>query len=147
MAANPATTADLSARSFRTLTTQELSVGGTLLGDAWSMVLTARPSVGARIEAAPTDPVFVSVVKQILCAMVLRVLNNPHGKLEEAQDDYRYRLDSAVSTGALYISDAELARLSDGDDVSDGAWTIRGRSAAVPGWWVSGDQWVPDVGA
>lgn len=143
MAANPATTADLSARSFRTLTTQELSVGGTLLGDAWAMVLTARPSVGARIDAAPADPVFVPVVKQILCAMVLRVLNNPDGKLEESQDDYRYRLDSAVSTGALYISDAELARLSDGDSVSDGAWTIRSRRSTVPGWWVSGDQWVP----
>lgn len=143
MAANPATTADLSARSFRTLTTQELSVGGTLLGDAWAMVLTARPSVGARIDAAPADPVFVPVVKQILCAMVLRVLNNPDGKLEESQDDYRYRLDSAVSTGALYISDAELARLSDGDSVSDGAWSIRPSYGRGHGTWVSGDQWEP----
>lgn len=143
MAANPATTADLSARSFRTLTTQELSVGGTLLGDAWAMVLTARPSVGARIDAAPADPVFVPVVKQILCAMVLRVLNNPDGKLEESQDDYRYRLDSAVSTGALYISDAELARLSDGDSVPDGAWSIRPIYGRGHGTWVSGDQWEP----
>lgn len=147
MAANPAIVSDLEARSFRELTDVEKAVGGTLLGDAWAIVASARPSVASRLERVPVDPVFESLVVQVLCAMVLRVLGNPEGKLEESQDDYRYRLDSAVSSGALYVSDAELARLSDGDDVSDGAWTIRGRSAAVPGWWVSGDQWVPDVGA
>jgi hypothetical protein len=57
--------------------------------------------------------------------MVLRVLSNPDGKLEEEGDDYRYRLDAARSTGALYVSDAELALLGAGDDQSDGAFTIK----------------------
>lgn len=143
MAANPASSSDLSARSFRTLTAAELSVGSTLLGDAWAIVVSARPSVATRLEIVPVNPVFESLVVQTLCAMVLRVLANPGGKLEESQDDYRYRLDSAVSTGALYLSDAELARLSEGDDLPDGAWTIRPKYQPGAGSWVSGDQWVP----
>jgi len=143
MANNPAITADLQARSFRTLTSEELTVGGTLLGDAWSIILTAKPNVADRLDATPADQVFVSLVKQTLCAMVLRVLNNPEGKLEERQDDYQYRLDSAVSTGALYLSDAELARLSDGDDESDGAWTIGPTIRPFGRNWVSTTEWEP----
>jgi hypothetical protein len=75
--------------------------------------------------------------------MVLRVLSNPGGKLEERQDDYQYRLDSAVSSGALYLSDDELARLSDGDGASDGAWTIGPSFSNVQKCWTGPDTWVP----
>ena len=143
MAENPAQASELAARSFRALTPEETAVGKTFLNDAWAMVLSAVPTVGTRLDTLPEDPVFKSLVVQTLCAMVLRVLNNPDGKLEESQDDYRYRLDSAVSTGALYLSDAELARLSEGDDVSKGAFTIRPNYRPGAGRWVSGDQWVP----
>lgn len=142
MASNPASIADLESRSFRTLTANEKTVGGTLLGDAWAIVLSAKPNVADRLDKLPKDTVFESLVKQTLCAMVLRVLNNPDGKLEERQDDYQYRLDSAVSTGALYLSDAELARLSEGDDVSDGAWTIGPRFASRQKCWTGPDSWV-----
>lgn len=125
MATNPATATDLGNRSLRTLTPRELEVGATLLDDAWGIVISARPTVNTRLDAVPEPAAFKALVVQILCAMVLRVLNNPDGKLEEQGDDYRYRLDQAVSTGALYLSDAELARLGEGDTVSDGAWTIR----------------------
>ena len=135
--ATPATSSDLQARSFRTLSADELTVGGVLLDDAWTLVLSAKPSAADRIT---TDTVFLALVKQTLCAMVLRVLSNPEGKLEERQDDYQYRLDSAVSSGALYLSEAELARLSEGDGVSDGAFTIRPAYGAqvteAPGVWV-----------
>jgi hypothetical protein len=138
VATNPAVRQDLADRSLRTLTTRDLDVGETLLDDAWNIIIAARPSVGTRLDAVPFNQPFEGLVRQILCAMVLRVLNNPDGKLEEQGDDYRYRLDQAVSTGALYLSDAELARLSDGDDVSDGAFTIRptGRTPDVPDLWV-----------
>lgn len=125
MATNPATSADLQNRSLRTLTASELSVGTTLLGDAWNILLTALPSLAARLDAVPTDTVFRALVIQVECAMVLRVLSNPDGKLEEQGDDYRYRLDAARSTGALYLSDAELALLGSNDGQSDGAWTIK----------------------
>lgn len=142
MATNPATINDLTSRSLRTLTTRELEVGPFLIDDAWAIIINARPSVATRLDASPYDAALASLVVQIECAMVLRVLNNPDGKLEEQGDDYRYRLDQAVSTGALYLSDAELARLSAGDDVSDGAFTITpvGRTpdpVDIPSQWTS----------
>lgn len=142
MAENPATINDLTARSFRSLSDAEKAVGDTLLGDAWAIVLSAKPSVGDRLDATPPDTVFKSLVVQTLCAMVLRVLSNPAGKLEERQDDYQYRLDSAVSTGALYLSDAELARLSEGDDGADGAWTIHPNYGSRHRSWTGPDTWV-----
>ena len=143
MADNPANGSDLQARSFRTLSAGELAVGATLLGDAWAIVLSAKPTVADRLDKMPPDEAFKSLVVQTLCAMVLRVLSNPDGKLEERQDDYQYRLDSAVSSGALYLSDAELARLSEGDGVSDGAWTIGPSFASVERCWTGPDTWVP----
>ncbi len=143
MAANPANKADLQARSFRTLSDGELKVGETLLGDAWAMVVSAKPSVSERLDRVPVNAEFKSLVVQTLCAMVLRVLSNPEGKLEERQDDYQYRLDSAVSSGALYLSDAELARLSDGDNASDGAWTIGPPVKQHRRHWTGPDTWVP----
>lgn len=143
MADNPATGADLQARSFRSLSSEEVAVGVTLLGDAWAIVLSAKPSVADRLDKTPSDLVFKSLVVQTLCAMVLRVLSNPDGKLEERQDDYQYRLDSAVSSGALYLSDAELARLSEGDDGADGAWTIGTSFAHVGRRWTGPDTWEP----
>jgi hypothetical protein len=131
MATSPASSADLSVRSLRTpaLTAQELAVGETLLGDAWNIILSRVPSVAARLDASPTDPLFAALVVQIQCAIVLRVINNPDGKLEESGDDYRYRLDASVSTGALYLSDAEAALLGNGAGMATGAFTIR------PGGW------------
>lgn len=143
MAVNPASVSDLEARSFRALTVTEKTVGGTLLGDAWAIVLAARPNVAARLDKLPKDEAFENLVVQVLCAMVLRVLQNPSGKLEERQDDYQYRLDSAVSSGALYLSDAELARLSEGDDVSDGAWTIGPSLSGAGRRWTAPDVWEP----
>lgn len=143
MADNPATGADLQARSFRALTDGELAVGATLLDDAWAIVLSAKPSVNERLDKTPPDTVFRSLVVQTLCAMVLRVLSNPGGKLEERQDDYQYRLDAAVSSGALYLSEAELARLAEGDNDSEGAWTIRPKYAPRARGWTGPDTWVP----
>lgn len=144
MADNPASATDLQNRSLRTLTAREAEVGATLLGDAFTMVTAAKPSVTARLDKLPRDLVFTALVRQIVCAMVLRVLNNPDGKLEEQGDDYRYRLDAAVSTGALYVSTAELARLAEGDAVTDGAFTIRPSFPAYGrGYWSDSTTWVP----
>lgn len=137
----PATTDDLQARSFRTLSANELEVGGTLLDDAYNIILVRVPSTADRL----LDAAFGAVVVQVQCAMVLRVLRNPDGKLEESVDDYRYRLDQAVSTGALYLSDAEAALLGAGDGASDGAWTINGGRARSTGWWTRPDVWTTDA--
>jgi hypothetical protein len=138
--ASPATITDLTARSFRPLTEQEQAVGATLLEDAWNLILTHRPGAADRL----TDPTYLALVKQVQCAMVLRVVKNPEGFLSEQQDDYQYRRDSAVSAGALYVSDAELALLGSGEGVSEGAWTINTRPPGIgPGYWATTDTWVP----
>jgi Phage protein Gp19/Gp15/Gp42 len=145
MASSPATTTDLTNRSLRTLTDREIEVGATLLEDAYNLIVSARPTVDTRLDAATPVPAFEALVVQIQCAMVLRVLSNPDGKLEEQGDTYRYRLDQARSTGALYVSDAELARLAEGDAQSDGAFTIHTATPTTPGYWATPDTWVPIV--
>lgn len=144
MASNPATATDLSTRSLRALTPTELSVGTTLLEDAFNRIVVRVPTVPARMDGPPVDAGFTALVVQIQCAMVLRVLNNPDGKLQESGDDYSYRLDAAVSTGALYLSGAEADLLGSGDNSSAGAWTIRPGAVGIgPGYWSGPDTWVP----
>lgn len=138
--ASPATIGDLVARSLRPLSDQEQAVGAVMLEDAWALMVAQRPHVAARVA---TDPAFEAVVKQILCAMVLRVLRNPDGKLSERIDDYEYRRDSVTSTGVLSLTDAELDLLGLGDAESDGAWTIRATAGVGRGYWASTDLWVP----
>ena len=139
--AGPATILDLKARSFRPLSEQEETVGGILLGDAWELITSQIPRVEGR---STTDAKFAALVKQVQCAMVLRVIKNPDGLLSEQIDDYQYRRDSAISAGALYLSDDERALLGAGDGESDGAWTIRSRARGRgPGWWEHPDTWVP----
>lgn len=136
----PATIDDLTARSFRPLKDQEKTVGGVLLEDAWNLILKQRPYAADKV----TDPAYKSLAIQVQCAMVLRVISNPEGKLSEQIDDYQYRRDSAVSDGSLYVSDAELALLTTSVSGSDGAWTINTRPAGSgPGYWSDSTTWVP----
>lgn len=138
---NPATSFDLQARSFRTLADGEVAIGGQLLEDAYTLIVSRVPSSVARLS----DATFRALVIQIQCAMVLRVLKNPDGKLEETIDDYRWRRDSAVSSGDLYLSDAEADLLGAGDGQSEGAWSINIRSHRRVGWWVRPDMWEPEA--
>lgn len=132
MASNPAIVQNLSDRALRGLSDQETTVGQQWLDDAWSIIVTEVPSVGTRIEAG--DQATTALAVQVECAMVMRVFNNPEGKLQEGVDDYQYRLDASVSTGALYLSDAERDLLGRGDDESDNAFTITptGRTPGYP---------------
>lgn len=137
---SPAVIQDLVARSFRPLTDPEQQVGSVLLEDAWNLILRHRPHVAERIA----DEAFKSLVIQVQCAMVLRVIKNPDGLLSEQIDDYTYRRDSAVSDGSLYVSDAELALLGSASAGSEGAWTINTRPPGTGcGYWASTDRWVP----
>jgi len=114
-----------------------------LLDDAYNAIVARVPSVATRLDGTQPEALQKLLV-QVECAMVLRVLNNPDGKLEESGDDYSYRLDAARSTGALYVSDAEVALLSAGDAVAGGSFTIRPASTVTgSGYWASTDSWVP----
>jgi len=95
---------DLVAR-WRPLSASESIVAQSYLDDAQGIVLVRRPTLLADITAGTVD---AANVVTVVTAMVLRVLKNPDGKGEESIDDYRYKRDAAIASGALYVSDDEL---------------------------------------
>jgi hypothetical protein len=137
-ATNPATIEDLQARSFRTLTAQELTAGAAYIEDAWFLLTGYRPQILAdldtgTVEAPKTpNPAFVHNVKRLIIAMVKRVVDNPEGKLEETGDDYSYRRDSVASDGRLNIYPDEISWLYPAQG-TEAAFTIRpGQVARTP---------------
>jgi hypothetical protein len=127
MAISQATQADLTSRSLRPLTPVELAWGTVRLRDAFTQIVATIPSVATRLDTGLiTDPLNQLVI-QVQCSMVLRVLANPDGMLEESINggDYTRRLDAAISAGALYLSDQERGLLAGSVGSSQGAFTIR----------------------
>jgi hypothetical protein len=123
VATNPATVQDLVNRSLRPLTVDEATSAPFQIGDAWNQIIRIVPSIPGRLDANEAN--LSAAVVQVICAAVLRLFANPEGKLEEHGDDYGYRFDSAISRGALYISDEEIEQLSIGTGQTGGAFTIR----------------------
>ena len=134
---NPAATTDIEAR-WRPLTPAETTVATALLADAWVILQTQVPTLVARLDDATLDPAVVVAVES---AMVLRVLKNPDGKRQESIDDYSWTIDSARSSGALYVSDDELALL--GGKSSRSAFSIApAGDYQTDGYWIAPDTWV-----
>jgi hypothetical protein len=105
---NPATITDIEDR-FRPLTDAEKVNARAYLDDAWSLLTGRLPSLEANLAAGT---VHISNAVRVVANMVVRVLRNPDGKLEESIDDYRYRRDALLSSGALTVTDEELADLT-----------------------------------
>lgn len=119
--ANPVNTTDIEAR-WRPLTSSEATVAQSLLDDAWAIVTARVPDLETRLIAVPPE-VDSGLVVSVVAAMVLRVLKNPAGILSQSIDDFSYTRDRAISSGALYLSDDELALLLD-PDLQSAAFTI-----------------------
>lgn len=69
------------------------------------------------------DPDYARRLRAIICAVVIRKVDNPTGKLQERIDDYSYGLSAdVVRTSDLTLTDAEWARLS--PTSASGAWSI-----------------------
>jgi len=99
---------DLEAR-WRPLTVAETVVATVMINDAMTLLTVRRPTLLADVTAGlVTQESVVFVVS----AMVLRVLKNPESKRQESIDDYSWTRDTAVSSGALYVSDDELRLLT-----------------------------------
>lgn len=107
---NPATISDITDR-FRALTAAESTKALAYLDDAWWLLTGRLQHLEANMAAGTVSE---GNVVRVVCAMVIRVLQNPEGLLEEEIDDYRRRRDALTSTGALMVSDAELADLTPG---------------------------------
>jgi len=107
-----ATVQDVAA-GFRPLTAPEALIVPTLIDRAESILLATVPSIPTRVVSGTLS---TAVVVAVETAMVERVLRNPGGRRQESQsiDDYTtsWTIDNAVSSGALYVSDAEVALLS-----------------------------------
>lgn len=115
---------DLAAR-WRPLTPAEATVAPAIIADAQDILETALEGVGFTGAPIPQNERWERMYLAVVVAMVKRVLSNPEGVLSETIDDYTYRRDSAVSSGALYLSDAELASLGlPGTRRRRGAFTI-----------------------
>ena len=94
---------------WRPLTDAETKIVDTVISDAQDIVEQEAEVAG--ITPVTGDDRRSRAYKRGVASMVIRVLKNPDGILSETIDDYTYRYDQAVSTGALYVSDDELARL------------------------------------
>jgi hypothetical protein len=138
---SPATSENLIERSLRPLTDAEIAWGAVRLDDAYLQIITAVPSVETRLATA-WDSTLAALVVQVQCAMVLRVLANPDGVLEESGDDYTRRLDASISTGSLYLTDAERALLTVDAGGSEGAFSVRSQPASGV---LFPDPWFPSV--
>ena len=107
---NPASTSDIESR-WRPLSAQETTNADVFLDDAYAMLLGRRPNLEADVAAGTVTE---ANVVRVLCAMVLRVLRNPEGYDSETIDDYTYRRNAIVSSGALHVTSDELADVTPG---------------------------------
>lgn len=108
MATNPAGLTDLE-RSWRPLSDQEAVNASARLEQAWARLTAVAPTVPADMDSGALTS---ELVASVITDAVLRVLRNPEGLRQESIDDYSWTRDSAVSAGALYFTDAELALLA-----------------------------------
>lgn len=112
MQISPYATPDDVTAIFGSVTDQTAKVD-KLLDFAAALLRTRVPQLQARLDAGTLDDV---VVVSVVTAMVVRVLRNPLGYRQGSQtiDDYStsWTVDQAVSSGALYVSDIEVADLA-----------------------------------
>lgn len=101
---NPVVVTDVESR-YRLLSPGERTLAEAWIGDAWDILVSARPSLPDDLE---DELVTESAVRRAICSMVIRKLQNPDGKLEERGDDYSFRRDSSTSSGELYASGTDL---------------------------------------
>ena len=106
--ANPVAVVDDLVARWRPLTDAETLTAQALLDDAWAITNAQVPSLAGALEAGTASE---GAVRAAICSMVLRVLRNPEGWVQEAVDDWSGRRAEALAAGVLYLSDVELAQI------------------------------------
>lgn len=111
-APNPATPEDVVLE--RPLTPTEEAAVPAWLDQAWTILQGDVPGIPARMNLAPSAPTWLDqdVVVQVLAAMVERKLRNPDGLRSFTIDDTTNTVDATLSTGQLYSTPDERARLA-----------------------------------
>lgn len=97
---------------WRPLTTAEASTIPGLSNSAWIRVVAAVPGIDSFTTAGTVTE---ATVKDVMVSMIVRVLKNPDSAriINESIDDYTdaRTLDSAISSGELYVSAFEISML------------------------------------
>lgn len=96
------------AKRWQPLTTAQEALATQLLADAEAIITARFPTIAARVTAGTLD---AALVVQAQTAMVIRVLQNPEGFLEEEIDNWRGRRDAVLSSGLLYLGDSDALLL------------------------------------
>lgn len=99
-----------------------------LIAKATTRIDEAVPSLAARVVAETTSR---AVVQDVIEDMVLRVVKNPKSLRSLGLDDFQATIDQAVSSGMLYLSDDERARLLPHGRTTQRLGSIR---IGVPAW-------------
>lgn len=81
-----------------------------LIAEAIILVEAGVPGLRRRVEDNET---LTALTETIIKKMVLRVLKNPRSLRSIGIDDLNATIDSAASTGELYLSDTEAALLAE----------------------------------
>lgn len=104
---------------WRPLTPAESAVIGGLSTSAWVRVAATVPGIETYMDVLPpaTAPLVpLETVQDVMVSMIIRVLKNPESAriINQSIDDYTdgRTLDSAISSGELYVSDFERQMLT-----------------------------------
>jgi hypothetical protein len=138
-----ATVPDVEVRFGRTLSASESAQAEAWIEDLESEIIERIPTLDTLITAGrPT----LSTLKRVVCAAVIRKLQNPEGlrTTTVAIDDYSTTktVDTANSAGSLGLTEDEWNLLLPG--TSGDAFSIRPVGASdLVGTWYTSDGWVP----
>lgn len=95
-----ATFEDVEVRFFRPLTEEEQPLVEQRLQDAENKIRRRIPDLDSKIV---DDPDFESVVIQVCCDAVIRLVRNPEGYIQETDGNYAYQLSMYNADGRLTI--------------------------------------------
>lgn len=121
MVPNPALKADLVASFERALTPDEDRVAQNWLNQAWTILVPTIPGIDTRLGLGSVSR---NAVVQVLVAMVERKLRNPNGLRTWQGDNYTETIDQTLSSGQLYPTVDEIARLSVGVAAAAGMYSV-----------------------
>lgn len=111
---NPANVDAVRAVVERALTADEVRVMDGWLAVAWQKLLHALPAIPARVELADDHPAYLTteIVSIAVVSMVERKLRNPDMLRSWNGDTAGFTIDSAASSGKIYVSQDELDLLA-----------------------------------
>lgn len=107
--ADPTSDEDVTGSFERALTSDELRVLPAWRAQAWTILKNEAVGIDRRLADGKVD---ADLVKATLVAMVERKLRNPDALRGYAVDDGQTTIDQAISSGQLYVTPEELARLA-----------------------------------